>query len=134
MATTTATIAISSSDIMDGQVISLSNSTTLKQAASKTGVEETTGLAMKTLESTSAADIIDISDADFSGNACKLYMKNTSTSTDQYVTIGIGGDEIGRLYGGDFMFVPYDSASSADVTATPSTSQKVILEWMIFAG
>jgi hypothetical protein len=134
MATTTATIAISSSDMMSGQVVSLSNSTTLTKAGARSDIEETTGLAMKTLTAASSADIIDISDADFAGNACKLYIKNTSASTDQYVTIGIGGDEIGRLYGGDFMFVPYDSAASSDVTATPSTSEKVILEWMIFVG
>lgn len=147
MATTTATIAINSSDIMSGQVVSLSCSSTLKQAGSKTGVEETTGLGMKVIQSTSSVLIIDDSDDAFGtadeNYAAKLYMKNTSTSSSQYLTVTIDGDELGRLYGGDFLFIPYKegaagdspfNSGSGDVSVAASTSEKLVLEYMVFAG
>jgi hypothetical protein len=132
MATTTATIAISSSDLMSGQIVSLSKSNTLKQAASKTGVESTTGLAMKTLESASKVDLITYANDDISGNAAKLYVKNTGSSTDQYVQVLVNSEEFARLYGGDFMFIPYTGGSGEDIEVQPSTSAKVTLEYIAF--
>ena len=132
MATTTATIAISSSDLMSGQIVSLSKSNTLKQAASKTGVESTTGLAMKTLESASKVDLITYANDDISGNAAKLYVKNTGSSTDQYVQVLVNSEEFARLYGGDFMFIPYLGGSGEDIEVQPSTSAKVTLEYIAF--
>ena len=132
MATTTATIAISSSDLMSGQIVSLSKSNTLKQAASKTGVESTTGLAMKTLESASKVDLITYANDDISGNAAKLYVKNTGSSTDQYIQVLVNSEEFARLYGGDFMFIPYLGGSGEDIEVQPSTSAKVTLEYIAF--
>jgi len=132
MATTTATIAISSSDLMSGQIVSLSKSNTLKQAASKTGVESTTGLAMKTLESASKVDLITYDNDDISGNAAKLYVKNTGSSTDQYIQVLVNSEEFARLYGGDFMFIPYLGGSGEDIEVQPSTSAKVTLEYIAF--
>ena len=147
MATTTATIAINSSDIMSGQVVSLTNSFNLKQAGSKTGIEETTGLGMKVIQTVSSVLVIDDSDDAFgtagSNYAAKLYMKNTSTSTSQYLTVSVDGDVLGRLYGGDFLFIPYKEGTdgdspfnhgSGDVSVAASTSEKLVLEYMVFAG
>ena len=51
MATTTCAISINSPDIMSSQPVSISRSATLKQAGkANLGVENTNGLAMKTLE------------------------------------------------------------------------------------
>jgi len=132
MATTTATIAISSSDIMSGQIVSLSKSNTLKQAGVKTGIEQTTGLAMKTLESVSKVDLITYDNDNIVGNAAKLYVKNTSSSTDQYVQVLVNSEEFARLYGGDFMFIPYQGGSGEDIEVQPSTSAKVTLEYIAF--
>ena len=147
MATTNASITISSSDILQGQVVSMYCNSTLKQAGTNTGIEETTGLGMKVINSTSPVLIIDDSDDAFgdpSGNlACKLYMKNTGSSRTQYLTVTIDGDELGRLYGGDFLFIPYKegttgdapfNSGSGDVSVTASTDEKVIVEYMVFVG
>ena len=133
MATTTASILLNSPDIMSSQTVNISKSSSLKQAGKRTiGVESTTGLAMKTLEQITAATIIDYSADDITGSAAKIYVRNTSSSTTQYLVVKIGAQIIGRLYGGDFMFIPYTGGDSADITVTPSTSAKVIVEYIAF--
>ena len=133
MAIVTATIGLSSRDISDNG-LNISRSSTLTQAGVNTGVGSTTGLSSKTYASTSAVELIDYSEDDISGNAAKIYIKNTSSSSTQYVEIAIGTTgahvEIARLYGGDWMFIPYTGGASADIIATPSTTDSVTLEYL----
>ena len=58
MATTTATITISSSDIGDSNV-SISNTATLYTAGTDTGITETTGLARKKFATSSNTILLD---------------------------------------------------------------------------
>ncbi len=133
MATTTASLLLNSPDILDSQVVNISKSGTIKQAGKRAlGVESTTGLAMKTLEQDTAATIIDYSADDISGSAAKIYLRNTSSSTTQYLIVKIGSQIVSRLYGGDFMFIPYTGGASADITVTPSTTAKVVVEYIAF--
>ena len=133
MATTTCAISITSPDIMSSQPVNISRSATLKQAGkANLGVENTTGLAMKTLESTSKVDLITYDNDDVTGNAAKFYIRNTSSSSTQYVTILINSEEVARLYGGDFAFMPYTGGSNEDIEVQPSTSAKVVLEYIAF--
>ena len=133
MAIVTATIGLSSRDISDNG-LNISRSSTLTEAGVNTGVGSTTGLSSKTYSSTSAVELIDYSEDDISGNAAKIYIKNTSSSSTQYVEIAIGTTgshvEIARLYGGDWMFVPYTGGASADIIATPSTTDSITLEYL----
>jgi len=132
MATTTATISINSADIMSGQVINLTKSSNLNQAETTTGLVNTTGLAIRTLKATSAEVLVDYSvvlnDDDEMG--AKMYIKNNGTSSSQFVTITINSVEICRLYGGDFAFFPYPNDDDRDITATPSTTEEVTIEYM----
>jgi hypothetical protein len=133
MAMVTATIGLNSRDISDNG-LSISRSSTLTEAGVNTGVGSTTGLSSKTYASTSAVELIDYSEDDISGNAAKIYIKNTSSSSTQYVEIAIGTTgshvEIARLYGGDWMFIPYTGGAGADIIATPSTTDSVTLEYL----
>lgn len=133
MAIVTATIGLSSRDISDNG-LNISRSSTLTEAGVNTGVGSTTGLSSKTYASTSAVELIDYSEDDISGNAAKIYIKNTSSSSTQYVEIAIGTTgshvEIARLYGGDWMFIPYTGGSGADIIVTPSTTDSVTLEYL----
>jgi len=133
MATVTATIGLSSRDISDNG-LSISKSCILTEADVTTGIKSTTGLSSKTYTSTSAAELIDYSEDDITGNAAKVYIKNTSSSSTQYVEVAIGVTgshvEIARLYGGDWMFIPYTGGASADIVVTPSTTDSVTLEYL----
>ena len=146
MATTTATITLASSDIADNS-ISISNTATLTKAGSTTGLDQTSGISMRTLASTSTVKLIDLDHYQgqtlTQNKAAKVYIKNTGTSTAQCVKVGIQNgagalEEIGWLYGGDWMFFPYSavwtealSANNQDIDVTPSSAASVTLEYMI---
>ena len=137
MATTTAQITLTSTDIADN-ALSISNTMTLTTAGTETGITETTGLARKKVASASLADLITVANTDVTAaKSAKVYIKNTSTATDKYGLIGIGDSSgtpiyIGRLYGGDFMFFPWDANSGEDITLTMSDATETIIEYMVF--
>lgn len=113
MATTTATITLSSADLT-GDALALSTTSTLTKAGTNTGLDQTTGIARKYYAS-AQTDTALIEAADYSDDkAHKVYIKNTSSTASEYVTIKIGATEVGRLYAGDWMFLPW----SADTTGT----------------
>jgi len=150
MATTIATITLASSDIGDNS-ISLSNTATLTKAGSTTGLDKTSGLRRRTLAATTAVDLIqldhfqEVGEVVTENKAAKLYIKNIGTSTAQHVKVCIGQEdadadteEIGQLFGGDWMFIPYaavwtsaDHNNNQDVYVIPSNGDSVTLEWMI---
>ena len=116
MATTTASITISSVDLT-GDALSLSNSTQLKKAVVSTGLDQTTGVARKFFASAQTAYNL-IAAADYTADkAHKVYIKNTSSSNSEFITVEIGGSNVslGRLYGGDFLFIPYDGNNDIDI-------------------
>ena len=137
MATTTAQITLTSTDIADNAV-SISNTMTLTTAGTETGITETTGLARKKVASASLADLITVANTDVTAaKSAKVYIKNTSTATDKYGLIGIGDSSgtpiyIGRLYGGDWMLFPWDANSGEDITLTMSDATETIIEYMVF--
>jgi hypothetical protein len=116
MATTTATITLSSSDLT-GDALSLSSTATLTKADSATGLDQTTGVARKFFASAQANTLL-IAAADYSASkAHKVYIKNTSTSNSEFIKVEIGGSNtsLGRLYGGDWLFMPYDGENDIDI-------------------
>lgn len=137
MATTTATLTLSSADLT-GDALALSTTATLTKGNSSTGLDQTFGVNRKTY--TAASEVVLFDETDFPNPtdvAHKVYIRNTSTSASEYFTIKLGdatGDvnacEIGRLYGGDWMFIPYSAASATDITVTPSVSSAITLEYM----
>ena len=150
MATTTATITLASSDIADNS-ISISNTATLTKAGSTTGLDKTSGLRRRTLTATTSVDLIQLDHFQETGEvitenkAAKVYIKNLGTSTAEHVKVCIGQEdasadteEIGRLYGGDWMFFPWagvwtsaDHNDNEDIYVIPSNSDSVTLEWMV---
>ena len=133
MATTTATITLASSDMMDNS-ISISNTATLTTAGTETGLTETTGLARRKFASSSKVDLVTIANTDVpQDKATKIFIRNTNArAADKYVLILINSQEIGRLYGGDWMFVPLVGASGEDVEIDPSDATETIIEYMVF--
>ena len=111
MATTTATITLSSSDIMDNN-LSISNTATLTNQGNDTGMTKTTGVTRVTLAATSNVVLID-TDATTRLNDItkgKMFIQNLNARGDgsEYVTILMQAVVIGRLYGGDWAFFPFE--------------------------
>ena len=130
MATTTAAITITSTDLLSDS-LSLSTTSTLAKAGGAVGLDQTSGLGRKTTTSTSQYVLFD--GTDYSGDkAHKLYLKNTSTTDTEYFVLSINAEEIGRIYAGDWVLMPW-SAHDADndVKITPSVSTTMTLEYML---
>jgi hypothetical protein len=116
MATTTATITLSSADLT-GDALSLSTTATLTKGGTLTGLDQTTGVARKFYASAQANTTL-IAAADYTaGRAHKVYIKNTSTTASEYVKVELGSSNLslGFLYAGDWMFIPYDGENDIDI-------------------
>ena len=140
MATTNATINITS-DISPG--VNVSKSMTMHKLQSSEGVEETGGLRNKKFTAADAVVVVE-EDEYTNSKASKLYMRNTGSSTSNffYVTkhasaaasdtdAGASGITIGKLYGGDWLLIPY--LADVNITVAPNTAETMTLEWMVFA-
>ena len=66
--------------------------------------------------------------------SAKVYIKNENARGDgtKFVTILLAAVEIGRLYGGDWMFIPWCAASGKDIEFTPSDTTETTLEYTCF--
>ena len=102
MATTTATLTISSADLTSNP-LAITTSSTLYKAGTTIGLEQTTGLSKKVYAAAqSNATLISAGD----------YADNTHS----------------RLYGGDFLFIPYEGEQDIDITSSTTNME---LEFMV---
>ena len=138
MATTTASININS-DILSNP-ITISKTMTMTKAANRTvGLDETTGLRTKKFTDSTAAVIVE-HDELTDDKAHKVYIRNASTSKANFVYVAYNAsaagattaETIGKLYGGDWMLMPYDGNTNITV-ASSTTTETQYLEYMVFA-
>ena len=133
MATTTARITISSNDLTSAP-LSLTHTSTLTKAATCTGLDV---IEQGIKRSATAAKVKVLDDSTTSATADgsnKVYLSNPGSSTSEYWTVKLDssvGEEIGRLYGGDWMFIPWAADSADDVIATSSDTDMEI-EYVVF--
>ena len=136
MATINATISVNS-DILSYPV-RINKSMTMKKAGTCTGLDETLGLRTKKFNSTVAAEIATLGDLTNDG-AHKIYIRNASTSKENFFYVAYNAsaaaattaETIGKLYGGDWMLMPYNG--STDINVASSTTDVQYLEYMVFA-
>ena len=138
MATTRANIVLSSADLMDNN-ISIANDMTLTNQGTDTGMTKTTGLTRITTSATSNVVILDSGasggvQAQESITGGKVFIQNLNDRGDgtKYVTILLQAVVIGRLYGGDWAFFPWQGGSGNDVEITPSSTTDTTLEYCVF--
>ena len=155
MATINATIAINSGDLTSNS-ISINNTMTMLKAGTCHGLEKTSGLVRRSFTSANHVNLVAAGAQNYgtptasdSGAASKIYIKNTGTSSTDYVIIGLGNASdggtitasnvdgthvnIGRLYGGDWMLIPaHMKATVGDITIQPSTAEATTVEYMLF--
>ena len=138
MATTTATIAIAS-DITD-YGINIVKEMTMTKADTTIGLEETTGLASQSFAAVTQVVLIDVSATAVTPAAGghKVYIRNTGTDKAEHFKITLADttddtEEIGRLYGGDWMLFPWLATdANEDIYVQPSTANKMTIEYMVF--
>ena len=91
MATTTATITLSSTDLLSDE-LALTTTSTLTQAGTSTGITGTSGLGRKKLASGHAQYTLFDGDDYTADKAHKLYLKNLSTTATEYFLITVNAD------------------------------------------
>jgi hypothetical protein len=138
MATINASVTISSD--ISSYPISISKTMTMTKSANPSvGLEETTGLRTKRFTNTTAAVIAE-HDELTDDRAHKIYIRNASTSRSNFFYVAYNAsaaaagtaETIGKLYGGDWMLMPYDG--NVNITVASSTATEVqFLEYMVFA-
>ena len=138
MATTTAAITLTSADLLT-DALSLSATNTLYKAGTSVGLDQTTGIARAYLTATTTVDIlpqlIETSIA-FENKSSWVYICNMSEDETEYITVKICENVIGKLYAGDFLWMPWSMRESGnannhhgDIAVTPSVATGMWLEW-----
>tara|TARA_R110000737_G_scaffold23716_3_gene42477 strand:+ start:685 stop:990 length:306 start_codon:yes stop_codon:yes gene_type:complete len=67
--------------------------------------------------------------------AGRVYIANKNTSEAHYVVISINSAELGRLYSGDWMFIPWsqtDAAADIEVYCPAALSTTCDVEYAVF--
>jgi len=137
MATTNANLTITS-DIINGMPISITKSMVMRKLGSTVGLEETSGLRTKKFTATTATVVIE-QDEFTNTKASKVYMRNTGSNKADFFYVAkhasaaaaaTDAETIGKLYGGDWMLIPY--AADVNITVAPSTAETMTLEYMVF--
>ena len=133
MATTTATITLGSADLLSDN-LSLSSTTTLYDAGTTTGLTQYEMGKVVVPSSDTPSILIDATAAG-DDKAARVYVANKNTDEAHYVVISINGTTIGRLYSGDWMFIPWsqtDVSADIDVVCPAALSTSCDVEYAVF--
>jgi hypothetical protein len=116
MATTTATITLSSANLLTDNLSLSATMNLYKDGTTATGLEQMNYHRLIIPTGTNF-DLIPESEA-LSEDASYVYIINKNTVVTDYVTISINAEVLGRLYAGDWLFMPWD----CDLTAADNDS------------
>jgi len=132
---TTATLTLASADIA-GDPVSVSKTATLTKAGTINDLDQSIGLNRVHLRSTNNKVLLS-ANAEGNNLAAKVYIINKAVDTSLYLTVTINAQTVGKLYGGDFLFIPWsqtDTSASIKVAATNWTSSTgdIPVEYALF--
>jgi hypothetical protein len=133
MATTTATITLSSADLLSDN-LSLSSTTTLYDANTTTGLTQYE-MGRVLIPSSNTNSILIKATAAGAGDSSRVYIANKNTDVTHYVVISIDSVELGRLYSGDWMFIPWSQADTdhdIEIYCPTALATTCDVEYMVF--
>jgi uncharacterized protein YbbC (DUF1343 family) len=112
MATTTATITLSSSDLLTDNLSLSATMNLYKGGTTSTGLDELNYHRANIPTGTNFTLIQESAALNATGSNY-VYIINKNTDVTDYVVVSIRSEVIGRLYAGDWMFIPYSDATTA---------------------
>ena len=121
MATTTAAVTLTSDLLSDAMSVSAST-TCMKAGTTADGLDQME-YGYVDIASGTAYDII--CSTPTASKASKLYVKNHSTDETYYIDVVLDAQAIGRLYAGDWMFIPadfHDANADIEITSVGGTN------------
>ena len=122
MATTTAAVTLTSDLLSDNMSVTAST-TCMKAGTTADGLD---GMEYGYVDIVSGTEFDLIGATPTASKASKLYLKNHSTDETYFISIVQNAQAIGKLYGGDWMFIPadfHDAAGDIMITANGGTNK-----------
>ena len=122
MATTTAAVTLTSDLLSDNMSVS-ATTTCMKAGTTADGLDQME-YGYVDLVTGDEYDLIGATPT--ASKASKLYLKNHSTDETYFVAVTQNAQAIGKLYGGDWMFIPadfHDAAGDIAITANGGTNK-----------
>jgi len=122
MATTTAAVTLTSDLLSDNMSVSAST-TCMKAGTTADGLDQ---MEYGYLDLPTGDEYDLIATTPTATKASKLYLKNHSTDETYYIAVTQNAQAIGKLYGGDWMFIPadfHDAAGDIAITANGGTNK-----------
>ena len=130
MATTTAALALTS-DLLSDNVSVSTDTVCMKAGTTSDGLDQ---MDMGYIEVATGTnfDLLDAENDKTKDKANKVYICNDSTDETYYVIITIDATVVGRLYAGDWMFIPWgaeDATADIEIRAYTGTNK---ISYMFF--
>jgi hypothetical protein len=128
MAETTAAVTLTSDLVSDNMSVS-SSTTIMKAGTTADGLDQ---IEYAVVEIATGDEFDLVATTPTAGKASKLYVKNHSIDETYFVAITQNTQAIGRLYGGDWMFIPadfHDAAADIAITSNGGTNK---IEYALF--
>ena len=122
MATTTAAVTLTSDLLSDNMSVSAAT-TCMKAGTTADGLDQ---MEYGYLDLPTGDEYDLIATTPTATKASKLYLKNHSTDETYFVAVTQNAQAIGKLYGGDWMFIPadfHDAAGDIAITANGGTNK-----------
>ena len=130
MATTTATLSLTSNDLLSGP-LSIAASTTLMLAGATTGLGKMEmGRGKVTVADGSKS--LKLATAAGDDGATKVYLCNKATDPTYYIDVNIHDQRLGRLYAGDWLFMPWSQTDTVAAIVIEAEGGTCEYEWAIF--
>ena len=130
MATTTAQLTLSS-DLLSDNVSLTTNTTCMKAGTTSDGLDQMDMGYIEVVTGTNF-DLLDAENDLTKDKANKVYICNDSTDETYYVVVTIDATVVGRLYAGDWMFIPWgaeDATADIEIQAYTGTNK---ISYMFF--
>jgi len=122
MATTTAAVTLTSDLLSDNMSVTAST-TCMKAGTTADGLDQ---MEYGYVDIVTGDEFDLIGATPTASKASKLYLKNHSTDETYFISIVQNAQAIGKLYGGDWMFIPadfHDAAGDIMITANGGTNK-----------
>ena len=131
MAQVTANFSLNSSDLIPSQVLSMTASKTLYKADSAAECVDELDLGRVEIPTGTNFDLIDAT-ALGANKRNYIYIANLTTTESNYVTVTCSQEEIGRLYAGDFMWLPASFSAATDDIEVQAFVGTATVEFAVF--
>ena len=123
MATTTAAVTLTSDLLSDNMSVS-TDTTCMKAGTTADGLDQMT-MGYLELATGTNSDLLNADNSLNKDKANKVYISNESTDETYYIIVTIDAIALGRLYAGDWMFIPWgaeDATADIEIQAYTGTN------------